>query len=138
LHADDVTSQRTRDAAQAAPSADDILRDAQLVGEAQARVLSEPLLDANAVGALLGSQSGNRRQYATVQRQRGELLGVPRRNAYLYPAFQFDSSRGSIHDTAKAVNRMLGANDDPTDGRAHGMRANRIRDHARLGASSAR
>jgi hypothetical protein len=94
--------------------ADDVLRTARILGEAQNRINREPLLDAEAAGALLGSQSGtNRRQYANAQRQRGDLLGVPRLNAYLYPAFQFDLARRCIRETAAAVNRMLGASDDP-------------------------
>jgi hypothetical protein len=94
--------------------AEDILRDARLRGEAQGRILQARMLDAEAVGALLGSQSeSNRRQYANMQRQRGDLLGVPRLNAYLYPAFQFDLERGCIRDIVSSINRRLGADVDP-------------------------
>lgn len=94
--------------------ADEVLRDARILGEAQNRICQESLLDAEAAGALLGSQSGtNRRQYANAQRQRGDLLGVPRLNAYLYPAFQFDLARRRIREAAATVNRLLGANEDP-------------------------
>jgi hypothetical protein len=94
--------------------AEDILLDARLRGEAQGRIFQSRMLDAEAVGALLGSQSeSNRRQYANMQRQRGDLLGVPRLNAYLYPAFQFDLARACIRDTAVTINRLLGANADP-------------------------
>jgi hypothetical protein len=94
--------------------ADDVLREARILGEAQNWISKERMLDAEAVGALLGSQSEtNRRQYANAQRQRGDLLGLPRLNTYLYPAFQFDIARRCVRETAVRVNRLLGANEDP-------------------------
>ncbi|WP_026819157.1 hypothetical protein [Arthrobacter castelli] len=53
------------------------------------------LLTAPQVADLLGSQSSNRNAYAADRRKKGQLLGVRRRNAYLYPGFQFDGA--SIH-----------------------------------------
>lgn len=94
--------------------ADDVLREARILGEAQSRIVREQMLDAEATGALLGSQSEtNRRQYANAQRQRGDLLGLPRLNTYLYPVFQFDMSRRCIRDVAASVNRLLRASEDP-------------------------
>jgi hypothetical protein len=94
--------------------ADDVLREARILGEAQNRIARERMLDAEAAGALLGSQSEtNRRQYANAQRQRGDLLGLPRLNTYLYPAFQFDMARRCIRESAASVNRLLGASEDP-------------------------
>lgn len=95
-------------------SAEDVLKDALLRGQVQNRILQERLLDADAVGTLLGSQSeSNLRQYANTQRLRGELLGIPRLNAYLYPEFQFDTARGRIYETARSINQQLDAKNDP-------------------------
>jgi hypothetical protein len=110
--AEDVTSALAGEPANLL-RAEDVLRDATIRGEVQHRILQEPMLDAETVGALLGSNSDNRRQYASAQRQRGDLLAVPRRNAYLYPAFQFDRSRGCALDAAVRINRLLGAHEDP-------------------------
>jgi hypothetical protein len=92
----------------------DILRDAQLRGEVQHRILQERLLDAEAAATVLGSQAEtNLRQYANLQRQRGDLLGVPRLNTYLYPEFQFDLARRCIHETVCTINQLLDAKNDP-------------------------
>lgn len=53
------------------------------------------LLTAPEVADLLGSQSSNRNAYAADRRKKGQLLGVRRRNAYLYPGFQFVGT--SVH-----------------------------------------
>lgn len=47
------------------------------------------------VSELLGSRSANR-TIASDMRARGELLGVKRRNAYVYPGFQFDGRTGDV------------------------------------------
>ncbi len=47
------------------------------------------------------------------KRRRGELLGLPVRNRYLFPSFQFDFERQRIFPTVVDVNRLLGAADDP-------------------------
>lgn len=53
------------------------------------------LLTAPEVADLLGSKSTkNRNGYAADKRKKGQLLGIRRRNAFLYPGFQFDG--GSI------------------------------------------
>lgn len=53
------------------------------------------LLKSGEVGALLGASKSNR-EFVAIRRRRGELLGVPRNNAYLYPGLQFDRSSGTI------------------------------------------
>ncbi len=95
-------------------SAADVLERARLHGQVQNRILQERMLEADAVGALLGSQSeSNRRQYANTQRLRGELLGIPRKNAFLYPEFQFDTKRNCVYETVREINKQLDAKDDP-------------------------
>ncbi|MBE0476071.1 MAG: hypothetical protein IBX62_03110 [Coriobacteriia bacterium] len=94
-------------------SAADIANEAALRGLARAGVLDEEMLTASAVSALLGSRSKNPRQYANRLRLRGEIVGVPHQNQYLYPAFQFDEERRRVWPAAFAANRILGAADDP-------------------------
>lgn len=50
------------------------------------------LLSASEVAERMGSRSRSRNGYATDKRKAGKLLGIKRRNAYLYPGFQFDRS----------------------------------------------
>lgn len=51
------------------------------------------LLSSSEVSALLGAANSNR-VYAAQRRQRGELLAVQRKNAYVFPGFQFDHELG--------------------------------------------
>lgn len=53
------------------------------------------LLSSSEVGQLLGAKRANR-TYAADLRKRGELLGVQRKNAYVYPGFQFDRNAGTV------------------------------------------
>lgn len=90
----------------------DIAREATVRGMAKARVFDEELLTASAVSLLLGSRSKNPRQYANKLRVRGEIVGVPHQNQYLYPAFQFDEERGRVYPAAARVNAILHAAED--------------------------
>lgn len=53
-------------------------------------------LNGNEVAQLLGSHARGRSSYATDKRKAGQLIGIKRRNALLYPGFQFDSAAGRI------------------------------------------
>jgi hypothetical protein len=53
------------------------------------------LLSSAEVAALRGARNDNR-AFASGLRQRGGLLGVQRKNAYVYPGFQFDLAVGTI------------------------------------------
>lgn len=53
------------------------------------------LLSSSEVSALLGARSANR-AYAAGLRKRGELLAARRRNAYVFPGFQFDRKAGAV------------------------------------------
>ncbi|WP_345183978.1 hypothetical protein [Microbacterium panaciterrae] len=53
------------------------------------------LFSSSAVGEILGASKSNR-AYASALRQRGELLGMQRKNAYVFPGFQFDRPAGEI------------------------------------------
>ncbi|WP_165310890.1 hypothetical protein [Microbacterium protaetiae] len=53
------------------------------------------LLSSSEVGGLLGARGANR-TYAADLRKRGELLGAQRKNAYVYPGFQFDHNAGAV------------------------------------------
>lgn len=81
--------------------------------EARRIVLDQPMITAEAVARGLGSHSVNPRQYANTKRRRGELLGLPIRNRFLFPAFQFDFERSRIVPVVSEVNRLLGAAEDP-------------------------
>lgn len=94
-------------------SAADITRESSVRGLARARIFDEELLAASAVSVLLGSRSKNPRQYANKLRLRGEIVGVPHRNQYLYPAFQFDADAHAVWPAAREINVLLGAASDP-------------------------
>jgi hypothetical protein len=53
-------------------------------------------LNGNHVAELLGSHARGRSSYAADKRRAGQLIGIKRHNALLYPGFQFDSSGGRI------------------------------------------
>ena len=60
------------------------------------------LLTSSEVGVLLGASKSNR-EFVSIRRNRGELLGVVRNNGYLYPGFQFDRSTGAIRAWVKPL-----------------------------------
>lgn len=73
------------------------------------------LLKSGEVSAILGA-SKNNREFVSIRRDRGELLGVVRNNGYLYPGFQFDRSTGAIRSWVKpllelAIERNQSASD---------------------------
>lgn len=92
---------------------DELLSEARIAGESRREVLREEMLDAAAVSRLLGSRSENLRQYANALRRRGDLIGIPHRNRYLYPAFQIDVDARRIDPLVQTINRLLGADEDP-------------------------
>lgn len=65
------------------------------------------LLKSSEVGELLGASKSNR-EFASIRRNRGELLGVVRNNGYLYPGFQFDRSTGAIRSWVKPLLELAG------------------------------
>ncbi|MFZ4894339.1 hypothetical protein ACL9RL_07820 [Plantibacter sp. Mn2098] len=54
------------------------------------------LLSSTEVALLLGASNSNR-TYAATLRKRGQLLGVERKNAFVYPGFQFDGDAARPH-----------------------------------------
>ena len=63
------------------------------------------LLSSARVSQLLGAGTANR-NLANEMRTRGELLGVQRRNQYLYPAFQFDARNGTVWPWVKPLHEL--------------------------------
>ncbi len=112
---------------------DRLLRDQRIRAEAHAAVLDQDFLDSSAVGVALGASGVNKREAASDLRRAGALLGVPVRNRYLYPSFQFDAARAQVHPVVAQVNRLLGAADDPW-----GVASWWISDHPRLDGASPR
>ncbi|MFI5085006.1 MAG: hypothetical protein ACHP7K_03640 [Actinomycetales bacterium] len=53
-------------------------------------------LTGSQVAELLGSHARGRSSYAADKRKAGQLIGIKRRNALLYPGFQFDGAAGRI------------------------------------------
>jgi len=91
-----------------------LLELAQTEGEAKQLIYRQPMLSAAAVGTLLGTAaSSNRRKYANTLRQQGKLLGLPFKNSYVYPAFQFHGARHCLHQAVTEVNRRMDALRDP-------------------------
>jgi hypothetical protein len=95
------------------PTPEDILAEAALFGQVRRRILGFPMLTTAAVSEILGSTSVNKRQYANALRRRGDLVAVPHRNQYLFPAFQIDVKAGCIRPCVPDVNRLLDAAGDP-------------------------
>lgn len=94
--------------------AQDVMEESRLRGEAMRSVLSQKLVNAEDAGELLGSTScTNRRQYANKYRENGTLLGVPVKNRYLYPVFQFDPEKCALNAVVGRVNKLLDARKDP-------------------------
>lgn len=87
----------------------------QLVANrARANLYAQEMLDASAVSELLGSTSDvNRRRAASDARRRSLIVGLPRGNRYVFPAFQFDAEQRRVWPAVAQVNEMLGAADDP-------------------------
>ena len=112
---------------------DRLLRDQRIRAEAHAAVLDQDFLDSSAVGVALGASGVNKREAASDLRRAGALLGVPVRNRYLYPSFQFDAARAQVHPVVAQVNRLLGAADDPW-----GVASWWISDHPRLNGARPR
>ncbi len=54
------------------------------------------MLSGAEVAALLGSTAKSPTGFATDRRNAGKLLGIKRKNAFLYPGFQFDPRRGEV------------------------------------------
>jgi hypothetical protein len=96
-------------------SAKDLIDEARLVSEAREVVLRhQRMLSADEAGRFLGSTSSTKpSQYAHEARKRGELLGLPIRNTFVFPVFQLDRRRRTIRPAAARINQMLGAVADP-------------------------
>ena len=92
---------------------DEILSIGRIRGEAQHWIFNYPKYDADGVAKVLGSEASNSRQTASRLRLRSELLGLPYRGAFLYPAFQFDPGHSLIWPIVAEINKELRAQDDP-------------------------
>jgi hypothetical protein len=93
---------------------DGFLRDQRIKAEAHAVVLDQEFLDSSGVGVALGSTGINTREAASDLRRSSSLVGLPvRKNKYVYPRFQIDIDRQSVHPIVVEVNRALAAKDDP-------------------------
>ncbi|MDP2183803.1 MAG: hypothetical protein Q8K99_14730 [Actinomycetota bacterium] len=97
---------------------------------ARRRVFDEPMMEADSVARALGSRSVNLSQYANLRRRRGEILGLPVANHYMFPAFQIDADRRRVLPVVAEVNRLLGAAKDPW-----GVASWWFSDNARLGGA---
>jgi hypothetical protein len=68
------------------------------------------LLSSSQVSALLGAANANR-VYAAQRRQRGELLAAQRKNAYVFPGFQFDREAGEARPWVAPLLSLAGRHD---------------------------
>ncbi len=95
-------------------TAEDLMKEAALIGQIKARILSQEMVPASEVHTLLGLAGANPRQYANRLRIRSDLVAIPdRRNRFLYPLFQFDLDARRPYPEVVEVNRLLCAVDDP-------------------------
>lgn len=91
-----------------------LLERAQTEGEAKQLIFQQPMLSSDAVGTFMGTSAGsNRRKYANTLRRQSKVLGLPFKNSYVYPAFQFDEARRCIHKPVIDVNQRMDALRDP-------------------------
>ncbi len=91
----------------------ELARDNVIRAGARRAVLDVEMLEAAAVAQALGSRAKNAGEIASRRRRKGDLLGVPVNNRYLYPAFQFDLARQHVVVAVQQVNHLLGAAEDP-------------------------
>ena len=95
-------------------TAAELMEEALRKGNLQDRIYQQKMVDADSASQLLGStSSSNLRQYANKQRLDSVLLGVPYKNSYLYPVFQFDVARRRVIPIVERVNKLLEARKDP-------------------------
>ena len=92
---------------------DDVLRIARVRGQAQARILDEPMYEADVVARVLGSSSTNPREYARQVRRRRGVIALRFGHRFVFPAFQFDPERHEVRPVVAEVNGLLGAGEDP-------------------------
>ena len=92
---------------------DDLWRVHRVRGEARHAVLVDlDMLSSSGVARVLGSAATNR-EAARALRERGDAVGLPHKNGYVYPAFQFDIDRHQVWPVVARVNRLLDARHDP-------------------------
>ncbi|MDJ0314071.1 hypothetical protein [Arthrobacter sp. H35-D1] len=65
------------------------------------------MLTGTEVAALLGSNAKSATGFATDRRKAGKLLGIKRRNAFLYPAFQVDPRVGEVRPVIPALLEII-------------------------------
>ncbi|MFC7756593.1 hypothetical protein [Tsukamurella soli] len=70
-----------------------------------------PSLDSTAVGRILYPTSGASRSSVAYRRRVGDIIGLPKGRAYVYPAFQFDEF--DLIPVVRQVNKALHAEADP-------------------------
>lgn len=87
-------------------------RQVRIAGEAIAAIWQEKVLESRQVALALGAKASNREKVSSLRR-RSALLGLPREQGYLYPAFQIDSDRRALYPEVRQVNEILGAELDP-------------------------
>lgn len=113
---------------------DDAVTDLRIRAEARRAVLDVPMLRSGAVAAVLGLRGVHTREAASGLRSRGVLLGVApsaSTRSYLHPSFQLDPVERRVVPVVAAVNRRLGALDDPW-----GVASWWVSPHPRLGGDA--
>ena len=111
--------------------AESSIQQTRLAGEAVAAIWDEDLLTSSEVARRLGAKPSNREKVNSLRR-RSLLLGLPRDGGsrYLYPAFQIDAERLTLHPEVREVNQLLEAASDPW-----GVASWWISSNARLGGN---
>lgn len=68
------------------------------------------LLSSSEVSSLLGASNANR-AFTSELRKRGELLAAPRKNAYVFPGFQFNHESGTVRAWVVPLLRLAQGNE---------------------------
>lgn len=81
---------------------------------AHQQVNAQQSYTSTAAGQALGRNASSAREAASSERLSGRLIGLPRgRQAFVFPAFQFDLDSRRVHPVVADVNLALDALNDP-------------------------
>jgi len=88
----------------------------RLLRERENIIRTVPMLDAEELARLRGSQASQHRALAKRWRDSGELLGVKVGREFRYPEFQFDPRSGQLRPQMAHILALLHAGEDDADG----------------------
>ena len=85
---------------------------ARLRAEARKTIQQEDMYSERQAAVALGAEETDLSEVEAL-RGRSWLIGLPSRDGYRYPTFQFDRAQMDVYEVVRTVNVLLGARDDP-------------------------